>query len=137
MTRYIGLDIGTKRIGIAVSDALNMTAQGIESYNVTGDDEADIDYIISLSKKFQPVSYVVGLPRTMNGTYGPMCDKIKAIGQRLKEKSGCNVIFWDERLTTVSAERMLVGADVSRKKRRNVVDKIAAVIILQSYIDGL
>lgn len=135
--RYLGLDIGTKRIGISVSDALNMTAQGLESYNVTGDMEKDLDYIIALSKQYEPVSFVVGLPRNMNGTYGPMCDKIKEIGAMLKEKSQRDVIFWDERLSTVSAERMLVGADVSRKKRRKVVDKIASVIILQSYIDGL
>lgn len=135
--RYIGLDVGTKRIGIAVSDSLNMTAQGLESYNVSGDDEQDLDYIINLAKEYQPITYVMGLPRNMNGTYGPMSDKIKELGARLKEKSGNKVVFWDERLTTVSAERMLVGADVSRKKRRKVVDKIAAVIILQSYIDGL
>lgn len=135
--RYIGLDVGTKRIGIAVSDALNMTAQGLESYNVTGDDEQDIDYIIELAKQYQPITYVMGLPRNMNGTYGPMSEKIKVFGARLEEKSGNKVIFWDERLTTVSAERMLVGADVSRKKRRKVVDKIASVLILQSYIDGI
>ena len=135
--RYIGLDVGTKRIGIAVSDALNMTAQGLESYNVTGNDEQDIDYIIELAKQYQPITYVMGLPRNMNGTYGPMSEKIKVFGARLEEKSGNKVIFWDERLTTVSAERMLVGADVSRKKRRKVVDKIASVLILQSYIDGI
>lgn len=135
--RYMGLDIGTVRIGIAVSDALNMTAQGLESYNVTEDMEFDLDYIIKLSKQYEPISYVVGLPRNMNGTYGPMCDKIKEIGEMLKEKSGCKVIYWDERLSTVSAEKMLISADVSRKKRRKVVDKIASVIILQSYIDGL
>lgn len=135
--RYIGLDVGTKRIGIAVSDALNMTAQGLESYNVTGNDEQDIDYIIELAKQYQPITYVMGLPRNMNGTYGPMSEKIKVFGERLEEKSGNKVIFWDERLTTVSAERMLVGADVSRKKRRKVVDKIASVLILQSYIDGI
>ena len=135
--RYIGLDVGTKRIGIAVSDALNLTAQGIESYNVSGDAEKDIEYIIDVAKEYAPITFIVGLPRNMNGTFGPMSEKIKEFGAALKEKSGCDVIFWDERLSTVSAERVLIDADVSRKKRRGVVDKIAAVIILQSYIDGI
>ena len=135
--RYIGLDVGTKRIGIAVSDALNMTAQGIESYTVTEDLEQDLDHIIEVSEKYKPYTYVMGLPKNMNGTLGPMSEKIKGIAARLEEKSGAKVILWDERLTTVSAERMLIGADLTRKKRRKVVDKIAAVIILQSYIDGI
>ncbi len=135
--RYIGLDIGTKRIGISVSDPLNITAQGIMSYNVTEDMDKDLEYIIDLSKQYEPYTFIVGLPRNMNGTYGPMCDKIKEIGALLGEKSGKEIKYWDERLTTVSAHKMLISADVSRKKRKKVVDKIAASFILQSFIDSL
>lgn len=135
--RYVGLDVGTVRIGIAVSDLLNMTAQGLESYSVTGDENQDIANILNLLKPYEPYTFVMGLPRNMNGSYGPMCDKIKAFGQKLEEISGVKVIYWDERLTTVSAQRVLIDADVSRKKRRKVVDKLAAVFILESYLGSL
>lgn len=135
--RYIGLDIGTKRIGIAVSDELAFTAQGIESYNVSDDQEKDEDYIISIAEGYKPYTFIVGLPKNMNGTEGPMAEKAREYGKKLKEKSGAPVIFWDERLSTVSAERTLIDADMSRKKRRQVVDKLAAVIILQSYLGSL
>lgn len=137
MMRYIGLDVGTKRIGVAVSDGLTITAQGLESYTVSGNPEQDRAYLIALAQQYAPYTFVLGLPKNMNGTQGPMAQKVREFGRDLKEHSGAPIVFWDERLTTVSAEKALLEANVSRKKRRKVVDKLAAVIILQGFLDSL
>lgn len=135
--RIIGLDIGDRRIGISVSDPLGFTAQGVESYTRPDDDlAADIAHLVAVFKKYAPYRIVLGMPRNMNGTYGPQAEKIMAFRKVLEEAYPCEYDFFDERLTTASAQRMLISADVSRKKRKQVVDKIAADIILQDYLDS-
>lgn len=132
MERILGLDIGEKRIGIAVSDALGMTAQGVETYVRKG--ESDAVYIANKARELGATTIVAGLPLNMNGTEGPAVQSVRAFMAEVQEL-GLPVFFQDERLTTVSAERMLIEADVSRKKRRQVVDKLAAVYILTAYLD--
>ncbi len=132
MKKVLGLDIGEKRIGIAVSDALGMTAQGVETYARKG--EGDAAYIADKARELGASIIVAGLPLNMNGSEGPAAQNVRAFMAEV-EAMGLPVIFQDERLTTVSAERMLIEADVSRKKRRQVVDKLAAVYILSAYLD--
>ena len=131
MKRIMGVDIGEKRIGIAVSDLLGMTAQGIETYVRKEEDAA---YIAGKAAELGAETIVAGLPLNMNGSEGPSAQKVRAFMQEVAAL-GVDVIFQDERLTTVSAERTLLEADVSRKKRRQVIDKLAAVYILQAYLD--
>jgi putative Holliday junction resolvase len=132
MKRIMGVDIGEKRIGIAVSDLLGMTAQGIETYIRKG--EGDAEYIVSKAKTLGAETVVAGLPLNMNGSEGPSAQKVREFMSEV-EKLGLEVKFQDERLTTVSAERTLLEADMSRQKRRQVIDKIAAVFILSTYLD--
>ena len=132
MKKIMGIDIGEKRIGIAVSDSLGYTAQGVETYARTG--EGDAAYIAARMKELGASKVVVGLPLNMNGSEGPAAQKVREFADKLIAL-GVEVDFQDERLTTVSAERMLIEADVSRKKRRQVVDKLAAVYILRAYLD--
>ena len=132
MKKIMGIDIGEKRIGIAVSDSLGYTAQGVETYKRTG--EGDAAYIAAKMKELGASKVVVGLPLNMNGSEGPAAQKVREFADKL-QALGVEVDFQDERLTTVSAERMLIEADVSRKKRRQVVDKLAAVYILRAYLD--
>lgn len=131
----MALDIGDKRIGVAISDPLKITAQGLTTYNRTILKE-DIAGIWQLIQENDVEKLVVGLPKNMDGTEGYKVDDVKFfIGELLKK--GTIPIQWvDERLTTVSAERTLLEADVSRKKRKNVIDKMAATIILQTYLDS-
>ena len=135
--RKIGLDIGDVRIGVAVSDLMGICANPRETYVRKKDDiAADIEYFTEYAKREDADAFVVGLPRNMDGTEGPRAEITRAFGDALAERSGLAVIYVDERLTTVSAERMLIGADVRRDKRKKVIDKVAATIILQSYLDG-
>ncbi len=135
MQRVLALDVGDRRIGVAVSDPLGMTAQGIETYQRTGDDEKDIGHFVELLKGYAPVKLVVGMPRNMNGTYGPQTEKVRSFAEGICAVWNGELEYCDERLTTMSAERVLIDADVSRQKRKKVIDKMAAVIILQSYLD--
>ena len=132
MKRILGVDIGDKRIGIAASDLLGMTAQGIETYTRTGTNDAG--YIAEKARELGADTVVAGLPLNMNGTEGPAVEKVRAFMDEVAA-AGLNVVFQDERLTTVSAERTLLEADMSRGKRRKVIDKLAAVYILQAYLD--
>lgn len=133
MKKVLGLDIGEKRIGIAVSDALGWTAQGVETYLRKG--EGDAAYIADKAKSLGASLIVAGLPLNMNGSEGPSAQSVRAFMAEVEEL-GFEIIYQDERLTTVSAERVLIEADVSRKKRREVVDKLAAVYILTAYLDS-
>lgn len=135
MQRVLALDVGDRRIGVAVSDPLGMTAQGIETYQRTGDDEKDVAHFVDLLKGYAPVKLVVGMPRNMNGTYGPQTEKVRSFAEAICAVWNGELEYCDERLTTMSAERVLIDADVSRQKRKKVIDKMAAVIILQSYLD--
>ena len=132
MKKVLGLDIGEKRIGIAVSDAFGWTAQGVETYMRKG--EGDAAYIAAKAKGLGAALIVAGLPLNMNGSEGPAAQNVRAFMAEV-EALGFDIVFQDERLTTVSAERTLIEADVSRKKRREVVDKLAAVYILGAYLD--
>ena len=132
--RILGLDMGTKRIGLAVSDPLGITAQGLEVWVRRGR-EADLDHILKVAREYQVQQIVVGLPRHLDGRPGAAAPEIQEFAAALGQALGGEVIFWDERLTTVAAERLLIQADVSRKRRRRVVDQLAAVLILQSYLD--
>lgn len=135
--RTMGLDVGSKTVGIAISDALGWTAQGIETIKI--DESADqfgIERIQQLVKEHAVTSFVVGFPKNMNNTVGPRGEASEKFAELLKETFNMPVFLWDERLTTMAAERMLIEADVSRKKRKTVIDKMAAVMILQGYLDS-
>jgi putative Holliday junction resolvase len=134
--KVLGLDIGEKRIGIAVSDALRCTAQGLTVLH-RSDVDADIREIQDLIAASQVSEVVVGLPKNMDGSVGEGAHKVLAFVNKLEETVSVPVILWDERWTTAEATRMLLQADVSRKQRRKVVDKVAAVLILQGYLDSL
>lgn len=136
MKRVLALDVGDKRIGLAVSDPLGFTAQGLETYTRTGDDAADADHILALVQKYRPVRLLFGMPRNMDGSYGFQAEKVKTFASAVLEKWDGEHAFFDERLTTVSAERVLMEAELDWKKRRKVVDKLAATIILQGYLDS-
>ena len=135
MQRVLGLDIGERRIGVSISDALGITAQGLETIQ-RSELENDINRIAEIANKWKVGKIVVGLPKNMNGTLGPQAEKIKEFIQCLKQKVAIEVVFWDERLTTVAAERTLLEGNVSRKKRKGVIDKVAANMILQGYLDS-
>jgi RNAse H domain protein, YqgF family len=134
MKRIVGFDIGQKRIGIALSDLLGLTAQGVKTYH-RKNLEADYQYLVQFIKENDVGSMVVGLPKNMNNSLGFKAEEIQNFIAGLTQRVDIPVFWVDERLTTVSAERMLVDADISRKKRKNVVDKIAAVLILQLHLD--
>ncbi|MGZ4032536.1 MAG: Holliday junction resolvase RuvX [Tumebacillaceae bacterium] len=134
-TRVLGIDYGDVRIGIAVSDLMGWTAQGVETIH-RKNDEQDFKRLEELIKQYDVEKIVLGYPKNMNGTIGPRGELSQQFAEILKEKFGLPVILWDERLSTMAAERMLVSADVSRKKRKQVVDKMAAAIILQNYLDS-
>jgi len=136
MLRILALDIGERRIGVAVSDPLGFTAQGIETYHRTDDLQKDIDYLIKLANSYKPVKLVFGMPRNMDGSYGIQADYTHAFVDELLAKWDGDHAFQDERLTTASARRTLIEADMRRDKRKQVIDKVAAVLILQSYLDA-
>ncbi|WP_407919471.1 Holliday junction resolvase RuvX [Christensenella timonensis] len=114
-----------------------ITAQPVETYTRTQEEQSDIEYLVGLMEKNDVDKIVCGLPKNMNGTIGEQAEKVQAFAEKLKEASGKQLVYWDERLTTKSAHRTLLEADVSRKKRKKVVDKIAAVYILQGYMDSI
>lgn len=135
--RKMGLDLGTKTIGIAISDELGWTAQGIETLKRHETTEKDLQRLEKLIHEYEVSEIVLGYPKNMNGTVGERGQASEQFAELLSERFDLPVHLWDERLTTVAAEKMLLSADVSRKKRKNVIDKLAAVIILQSYLDSL
>lgn len=133
--RIMGLDIGEKRIGVALSDPMGWTAQG---HSVINRKKLEIDFnvILQICTEQAVTKIVIGLPINMNGSMGPKVVEVQGFGRKLGEFTGLLIDYWDERLTTKSAERLLIAADVSRKKRKKVIDKLAAVHILQSYLDS-
>ncbi len=139
MMRIMGLDFGSKTVGVAVSDPLGITAQGIEVITRQGEDKLRRTYarIGELVSQYQVERIVVGCPRHMNGDFGERAEKSAAFAKKLEERTGLPVELWDERLTTVSAERVLKESGVRREHRKEYVDKIAAVFILQGYLDSL
>lgn len=134
MERIMGLDVGDKTIGVAVSDPLGITAQGITTVRRKGI-KTDIIELKKIIEEYQIQKVVMGLPKNMNNTLGPQGEKVIKFSEKFKEKFDLEIIFQDERLSTVSAERMLIGSDVRRDKRKQVIDKVAATYILQTYLD--
>ena len=137
--RVMGLDVGSKTVGVAISDPLGFTAQGVEIIKINEEaKEFGFDRLGELVKEYQVDKFVVGLPKNMNNTEGPRVEASKAYGDKIKEIFNLPVDYQDERLTTVQAERMLVEqADVSRGKHKKVIDKLAAQLILQNYHDRM
>ncbi len=133
--RIMGLDVGVKRIGIALSDPMGMIAGG-HSVLERGQLNRDLEQLRKLCQDNEVDRIVVGLPRNMNGSIGPKALEIQEFAAKLGEHVDIDIVFWDERLTTVAAEKLLVEADVSRRKRKKVIDKVAAVTILQNYLDS-
>jgi len=136
MMRTLAFDVGEKRIGVAVSDALGITAQGVETYTRCGNTGRDIEHLLALAARYAPCRLLLGLPRNMDGSEGPQALRVRRFAARITEQWKGELLFWDERLTTAAARQVLLSADVSRKNRKQVIDKIAAVLILQSYMDA-
>lgn len=134
--RYLGLDVGDRTIGIAVSDALGLTAQGVETIRRTSLKD-DLGRLKTLMDEYETTSLVIGLPKNMDGTEGERCAIVKAFFEEVKKAvPESDAVFWDERLSTVAAAKSLISADVSRRKRKKVIDKMAAVFILQGFLDS-
>lgn len=132
--RIMGLDFGERTIGVAVSDALLLTAQGIKTIRRS---KKELEELRGIIQEYEVEEIVLGYPKNMNGTLGPRAQMTEEFASVLKEEFGLTLILWDERLSTVGAQRSLLEADVSRAKRRQVIDKMAAVFILQGYLDHL
>lgn len=129
--RIMGLDVGEKRIGVAVSDLLGYIAQGISVVK-----REDIEELKKIVGDYNIEKIVVGLPKNMDGSIGEQAKKVLAFMENLKKEINLPILTWDERLTTKEAEGVLLRADLSRAKRKKVIDKLAAVLILQSYLDS-
>lgn len=132
--RIMGLDVGDKTIGVAVSDLIGLTAQGIKTIKRVGK-KKDIEALKEIIKERQVNKIVSGLPKNMNGTLGPQGEKVIKFCELLEEETGIKIEYWDERLSTVAAERTLIQGNVRRENRKGVIDMVAAVIILQGYLD--
>jgi len=133
----MGLDVGSKTVGIAISDELGWTAQGLKTLKI--DEEKNkfgFEEIGQLIKEYGITQVVIGLPKNMNGSIGPRGEASKRYAEEIENRFFVSTILWDERLTTMAAERVLLEADVSRKKRKKVIDKMAASMILQGYLDS-
>lgn len=134
--RILGLDVGSKTIGVALSDPFGWTAQGITTIRRTKKEE-DILEIQKLCKEYNVEQIVIGLPKNMNGSIGDSGNKVIEFSELIKETLNIKIELWDERLTTVAAHKSMIEADLSRQKRKKIVDKIAAIYILQGYLDRL
>ena len=137
--RVMGLDYGSKTVGVAISDPLGITAQGIETIERKEENKLrkTLARIEELVKEYEVEKIVLGFPKNMNNTIGERAEKSLELKEALERRIGIPVIMWDERLTTVEAERTLMESNVRRENRKKYVDKIAAVFILQGYLDSL
>ncbi|NLM26496.1 MAG: Holliday junction resolvase RuvX [Firmicutes bacterium] len=132
--RILGLDIGEKTIGVAISDQLGWTAQGLEVIR-RSNLKKDLQRLREIVEEYNVNKIVVGMPRRTDGTYGPEAEKVRCFAAQMENKLEIPVEYWDERFSTVAAERILLEGDVSRGKRRKVIDQVAASVILQAYLD--
>ena len=139
MIRIMGLDFGSKTVGVAVSDPLGITAQGIEIVRRTSENKLrkTLARIEALVAEYQVTEFVLGLPKNMNNTSGERVEKTMEFKAMLERRTGLPVHMWDERLTTLAADRTLIEAGVRRENRKEYVDMLAAVYILQGYLDSL
>lgn len=137
--RILGLDFGSKTVGVAVSDPLGLTAQGVEIIRRKSENKQrqTLARIEQLIKQYQVEKIVLGFPKNMNNTIGERAEKSLEFGETLKRRTGLDVVMWDERLTTVEANRTLMEEGVRRENRREHVDELAAIFILQGYLDYL
>jgi putative Holliday junction resolvase len=131
------LDVGSKTVGVAVSDELGWTAQGLKTLKINEEkNEFGFDEVGEIIKEYDVGLVVVGFPKNMNGTIGPRGQASQQYASEIENRFTLPTVLWDERLTTMAAERVLIEADVSRKKRKKVIDKMAAMMILQGYLDS-
>lgn len=139
MMRILGLDYGSKTVGVAVSDPLGLTAQGLETIWRKQEDKLrqTLARIEALISEYQVERIVLGYPKNMNNTVGERAQKSLAFKEKLEKRTGLPVVMWDERLTTVEANRTLMEAKVRRENRKQYLDELAAVFILQGYLDSL
>ena len=137
--RIMGLDYGSKTIGVAISDPLGFTAQGIETIHRKDENKLrkSLARIEELAKEYEVEKLVLGFPKHMNNDVGDRAEKSLELKEMLERRTGLEVIMWDERLTTVEAERTLIESNVRREDRKKYVDKIAAIFILQGYLDSI
>lgn len=136
MERILGLDVGDKTIGVAVSDPLGFTAQGITTIKRESN-KKDYEAIENMIGEYGVSKVVVGLPKNMNNTIGPQGEKVIKFAEKIKNKFKIDLIYIDERMTTMSAERILIEGDVRRENRKRYIDKVAATYILQTYLDSI
>ncbi|MDS0524985.1 Holliday junction resolvase RuvX [Clostridium sp. SHJSY1] len=134
--RILGLDVGQKTIGVALSDPLGFTAQGITTIRRESR-KKDVETLKELCSEYEVETIVIGLPKNMNGSIGFAGEKIIEFSELVKQEIDIKIEFWDERLTTVAAHRAMLEADLSRGKRKKIVDKVAATYILQGYLDRI
>ena len=134
--RIMGLDFGSKTVGVAVSDPLGITAQGVEIVRRKSENKPrqTLARITELVREYDVEELVLGYPKNMNGTEGERCEKTKEFKELLEKRTGLPVMLWDERLTTVAADRSMMEAGLGRHERKEYVDEIAAVFILQGYM---
>lgn len=134
--RVMSLDVGDKTIGIAASDAMGIIANGIETIRRKGL-ENDLKRLEELASNYEVDTFVVGYPKNMNGSIGERAQKSELFAKELGERfKNVKIVLWDERLSTVAAEKVLIKADMQRKKRKKIIDMMAAVVILQNYLDN-
>ncbi len=129
--RILGIDYGEKRIGLAVSDRFGMIAQGLKTVSTKN----FVEEVKAIIKEFQICKIVIGFPKNMDGSTGKKGEEVLGFVEQLKKQISLPLVIWDERCTTKIAENLLIDADMSRKKRKTVIDKMAAAIILQGYLD--
>ncbi len=139
MKRILGLDFGSVTTGVAVSDALGITAQGLETIWRKEENKLrkTCARVEELCAEYEVGTIVIGLPKNMNNTEGERAAKSREFGEMLARRTGLPVVFWDERLTTLASEKVLMEAKVRRENRKEVIDQIAASLILQGYLDSL
>ena len=137
--KILGLDVGSKTVGIAISDLMGWTAQGLDTLRINEEqDDLGIDQLVKIIKDNQVGTVVIGLPKNMNNSIGFRGEASIKYKEKLQESiPSIDIVMWDERLSTMAAERSLLEADVSRQKRKKVIDKLAAVFILQGYLDSI
>ena len=132
----LAVDYGDRRIGLAKSDPMGMIATGLDTFSWNGDISKPVEHIADLTKSYKVERIVIGMPRNMDGSYGPRADVTKAFADALAETVGTEIVFWDERLTTASAMRTLKDRGIKGSRDKGAVDRAAACHILQSYLDG-
>ncbi len=136
--RKLGLDLGNKTLGIALSDELGFLATGIETFRFEDKDfKSALDYTLKVILQYNVDAVVLGLPKNMDGSLGEQAELTKEFKVNLEKESNIKVVFWDERLTSRMASNMMKSQNLKRKKRKQDIDKMAAIIILQGYLDSL